>query len=119
MHGRKAGVSFGPKGAVVTGGEPGTTGRCLELLGGERNREVGRNNRPFPALVQSSLVPLSCCTWGLCGESVWVYMFKDPFSPDHTQKLEDEWLRYFKKNCKNPKMVSQLFGSLCPYSPTI
>ena len=33
-------------------------------------------------------------------------MFKDPFSPDHTQKLEDEWLRYFKKNCKNPKMVS-------------
>ena len=33
-------------------------------------------------------------------------MFKDPFSPDHTQKLEDEWLRYFKENCKNPKMVS-------------
>ena len=38
-------------------------------------------------------------------------MFKDPFSPDHTQKLEDAWLRYFKKNCKNPKMVSQVFGS--------
>ena len=90
MHGRKAGVSFGPKGAVVSGGEPGTTGRCLELLGGERNREVGRNNRPFPALVQSSLPPLSCCTWGLCGGSVWLYMFKDPFSPDHTQKLEDD-----------------------------
>ena len=34
-----------------------------------------------------------------------IYMFKDPFSPDHTQKLEDEWLRYFKENCKNPKMV--------------
>ena len=40
----------------------------------------------------------------------WVYMFKDPFSPDHTQKLEDERLRYFKENCKNPKMVSH--GSL-------
>ena len=37
-------------------------------------------------------------------------MFKDPFSPDHTQKLEDEWLRYFKKNCKNPKMVSGTFS---------
>ena len=39
VHWGKAGVSLGsegPKGAV-SGGEPGTTSRCLELLGGERN----------------------------------------------------------------------------------
>ena len=45
-------------------------------------------------------------------------MFKDPFSPDHTQKLEDEWLRYFKKNCKNPKMVRVEFcGCMFIYPP--
>ena len=49
-------------------------------------------------------------------ESILLYMFKDPFSPDHTQKLDDEWLRYFKKNCKNPKMVSGILLCLSIYS---
>lgn len=39
----------------------------------------------------------------LCGISPSVLsphglMFKDPFSPENTQKLDDAWLRYFKKN---------------------
>ena len=86
---------------------------------GKGTEKWGRNSRPFPTLVQSSLLPQPFCTWGLCGGSDWLYMFKDPFSPDHTQKLEDEWLRYFKKNCKNPKMVSHVFGSVYQYLPTI
>ena len=86
---------------------------------GKGTEKWARNSRPFPTLVQSSLLPQPFCTWGLCGGSDWLYMFKDPFSPDHTQKLEDEWLRYFKKNCKNPKMVRKVVGSVFPYLPTM
>ena len=35
-------------------------------------------------------------------------MFKDPFSPDHTLKPEDHWLRYYKRNPKNPRMVRKV-----------
>ena len=98
-----------------SGGEPGTTSRCLELLVGERNRDEGKEQPSFfwfglkrqaGSLLGTNLSFYLFCTWELRRESVRVYMFKDPFSPDHTQKLEDEWLRYFKENCKNPKMVS-------------
>ena len=56
VHLRKAGVSFEPErpkkrcGGLTSGGEPGTTSRCLELLVGERNREVGKEQPSFPAL---------------------------------------------------------------------
>ena len=127
MHLRKAGVSFRPEGPKQgCGGSlhcwgawdnqplPGTPGWGKEQRSGKGTAIffLTRFKKQAGSFLGTTLSLFLFLHGSYVESQSQIYMFKDPFSPDHTQKLEDEWLRYFKENCKNPKMVRAFFSLL-------